>query len=946
MPRKKLRGPIYSVVDLETTGTSVKNGDRIIQIGCALVQDGVVVNHFETLVNPRTKIPHQIEQLTGITNKAVQSAPLFEDIAGTVFSLLTGTIFVAHNVNFDFPFLNRELERSGYPTLTIQAIDTVTLSQILLPTAKSYRLRDLTAYLTIEHDHPHSAASDADATAQLLIDLLDKLANLPTITLRQLVSMKLELPQQTADVFATELGRRKRHPVKLPESLYVTHGLVLHKQRHASVNISGKQFKYPSTTRAKKRLFGNHLTVRPAQAKLMNAIYNHYRQDKPEYMVVEAGTGIGKTIGYLLPLLYHAFPDRRLVVSTATNLLQQQIAEQTMNQLNQVLPFAATSVVVKGSSHYLNLTKFVHSLGEQSDSKLVQLLKAKILVWLLQTTNGDLDELNMTSQNSPYFAEIRHQGVQTLDAQGPYYQDDFLVRQQTKLRHANVIITNHSYLAAHASELGTQNGQPYLVVDEAQHLSDSVLKMARHTISFQELLSNVNTLRGLVNDDNEFSLFDTFSSLPLADYNVELLTADLRDLDEAIGDFQQALYRQFIVQFDSNSAERIIESPIDNEQLGQLLSLSSSLMMNLEQALASTRLHFRALEHIFETRCDSWLPSDRGLMNQFSSHLDKLAQADDTLHDFLRLLDERASAAVFWLTIQQSHERSSMKLSGGLMESNHFLSEKVYPHFHRPLFIGATLFNSSRSQYLYNQLDIERQETKVKRFASPFDYQQNSELLIAKDAPQPASLNNGHYISYLSRTIRQLADSTQCQTMVLFNSLLTIEQVYSQLRGTDLFNQRDILAQGITGSREKLLKQFATGNNAVLLGASSFWEGIDLPRNLLQLLVITRLPFDSPNEIITRAQSSLLQQAGKNPFYQLQLPKATIRLRQGVGRLLRTPDDYGVAVCLDPRLYQRRYGKSMQGALPKEMPKKVLPTDQLISQTKKFLNDHRRRAKR
>ncbi len=244
MPRKKLRGPIYSVVDLETTGTSVKNGDRIIQIGCALVQDGVVVNHFETLVNPRTKIPHQIEQLTGITNKAVQSAPLFEDIAGTVFSLLTGTIFVAHNVNFDFPFLNRELERSGYPTLTIQAIDTVTLSQILLPTAKSYRLRDLTAYLTIEHDHPHSAASDADATAQLLIDLLDKLANLPTITLRQLVSMKLELPQQTADVFATELGRRKRHPVKLPESLYVTHGLVLHKQRHASVNISGKQFKY------------------------------------------------------------------------------------------------------------------------------------------------------------------------------------------------------------------------------------------------------------------------------------------------------------------------------------------------------------------------------------------------------------------------------------------------------------------------------------------------------------------------------------------------------------------------------------------------------------------------------------------------------------------------------------------------------------------------------
>lgn len=940
MPRKKLRGPIYAVVDLETTGTSVKNGDRIIQIGCALVQNGVVANHFETLVNPRTKIPHQIEQLTGIRNKDVQSAPLFEDVAGTIFSLLTGTIFVAHNVNFDFPFLNRELERAGYPPLSIQAIDTVTLSQIMLPTAKSYRLRDLTSYLTIQHRHPHSAASDADATARLLIDLLAKIQKLPLITLRQLVAMKLELPQQTADVFATELGRRKLHPVKMAESLYVTHGMVLHKQRRASTSISGKQFKYPSTSRAKQRLFSGHIKFRPAQAKLMNAIYNHYRQDQPEYMVVEAGTGIGKTLGYLLPLLYHAYPDHRLVVSTATNLLQQQIAEQTMRQLNEVLPFEATSVVVKGSNHYLNLAKYVNSLGEQSDSKLVQLLKAKILIWLLQTTSGDLDELNLTVQNSPYFAEIRHQGVQSLDRQNPYYQDDFLVRQLSRLRHANVIITNHAYLAMHADELGTQNGRPFLVVDEAQHLSDNVLKMARHTVSFQQLMTDVNSLRGLVNDDNEFSLVDTFASMPLANYNVELLKTDLQRLDDAIGDFQQVLYQRFIVKFDSGSADRIIESTIDNQQLKQVLNMSSSLMMNLEQSLASTRLHFRALEHIFISRRDSWLPSDRGLMNQFSSHLDKLEEADNVLHDFLKLLDERQSAAVFWLTIQQSHEHSSMKLSGGLMEANHYLSEKVYPSFTRPLFIGATLFNSSRSQYLYHQLDIERQQTKVKRFASPFDYQKNSVLLIAKDAPQPASRNNGHYISYLGNTIRQLADATQCQTMVLFNSLLTIEQVYSQLRGTDLFNQRDILAQGITGSREKLLKQFATGKNAVLLGASSFWEGIDLPRNQLQLLIITRLPFDSPNEVIMRAQSSMIQQAGKNPFYQLQLPKATIKLRQGIGRLLRTPDDYGAAVCLDPRLYQRRYGKSIQGALPKDMPKRVLPTNQLIKDTKKFLNDH------
>ena len=137
LAKKKRRGPVYAVVDLETTGTSVKTGSRIIQIGCVLVQDGQVINEFETKINPRTVVPLTIEQLTGIKNNDVKDAPLFEDVAPTLKSLLDDTIFVAHNVNFDFPFLNAEFERAGEQPLTIPAIDTVTLSQILMPTAPS-----------------------------------------------------------------------------------------------------------------------------------------------------------------------------------------------------------------------------------------------------------------------------------------------------------------------------------------------------------------------------------------------------------------------------------------------------------------------------------------------------------------------------------------------------------------------------------------------------------------------------------------------------------------------------------------------------------------------------------------------------------------------------------------------------------------------------------------
>lgn len=942
--KKKFRGPIYAVVDLETTGTNFNNGDRIIQIGAALVQDGQVINQFSIKVNPCQPIPHQIEQLTGIQNRDVKDAPLFEDVAGTVFSLLSGTIFVAHNVNFDFPFLNHELEQAGYPELSIPAIDTVTLSQILYPTAKSFRLRDLTSYLTIEHDQPHTASSDADATAQLLIDLLKRLRQLPTVTLRQLVRMKLGLPRQTADVFASELGKRQNSPVPLGEQYYVSHGLVLHKQRSASQVAGRVDYHYPMTKKAKEKLFAGHLNYRPVQSRMMNAIFNHYQKDQQKYLVVEAATGTGKTLGYLLPLIYQAYPDRRVVVSTATNLLQQQIAQRTIKQLNAILPFDISSVVIKGSSHYIDIAKFAHSLAIDDDSKLVQLLKARILVWLINTTSGDLDELNLTTQKSPYFTEIRHHGVRSLDQDNAFYHDDFLVRLMNRQRYANVVITNHSYLADHAAELGDVNGHPYLVIDEAQHLSDNLIERSRKTIAFQALMTAVHVLQGAVGNGNERSLTEVFENLPIGEYNVELLQSDLRDVEDAVTNFQQALYRQFMMQVDSASADKIIEEQVDNQQLAELLAVTNPVMMHLEQSLASVRLHFRELEHLFVSRQESWLPSDRYLMTQFQTHLQRLADADQVLHNFSLTLKQRSESSAFWLTIQQSHERSTMKLSGGLLANNHFLSQQVYPYFTKPLFVGATLLTSSRSSFTYRQLDIDHEETRVKRFKSPYDFANNASLLIASDAPMPTSRNNSDYIRYLSESIHDLADATQCQTMVLFNSLLTIEQVYSQLRGTDLFNQRDILAQGITGNRDKLLKQFASGTRSVLLGAASFWEGIDLPDNQLQLLVITRLPFDSPNELLNRAQYNLIQHSGKNPFYQLQLPKATLKLRQGIGRLLRDEEDYGVAVCLDPRLENRRYGQTMQRALPKDMPKKVMKTQKIVREAKKFLKVHHRPA--
>ena len=937
--KRDKKAPIYSVVDLETTGTNFNHGDRIIQIGCVLVQDGEIINHFETKINPREKIPRSIVQLTGIEDKDVRKAPLFEDIAGTIYSLLAETTFVAHNVNFDFPFLNAELERAGYPSLSIPAIDTVTLSQILLPTAKSFRLRDLTSSLHIEHDHPHSAVSDAEATAELLTDLLKRIEQLPTLTLEKITQLKLNLPQQTAGVFDVELLRRRKSPQPLSEELYVSHGIVLHKSRPITANGQREQHKYPSTKKAKEKLYGETLKLRPVQAKMMNSIYNNYTHDEPKNMIVEAGTGVGKTLGYLFPLSYVAYPDKKIVVSTATNILQQQIIDTSIAQLNKVLPFKMNSVIIKGNAHYIDIARFVHSLSVIEDSKLVQLLKAKILVWLLSTQSGDLDELNLNSQQSPYFTEIRHQGIRSLNPANVFYHDDFLVRREKRLHQADIIITNHAYLVAHAQELGDGTRRPYLVIDEAQHLSESILKRSRRTFNFQKLRTAVHIMSGLVNNGNDRNLTDIFAEQALGSYNVELLRGDLNAVEEAVDLFQQALYRQYMASATSNPDNELIEQPLQNDQVMSLLDISGPVMMKLEQALSSVQLHFSALSHLFSSQPDRWLLSDRYLMSQFQSQLAKLIEADQTLNEFNETLQQQGEAAAFWITIRQSSEQSALQLSGGLLEATHYLTKNVYPYFAQPLFVGATLFTSPRSPYLYYQLDLERNNTLTRRFVSPYNYKQHAKLLIAEDAPVPSAQNNSDYIKYLSDTIYQLTKNADYQTMILFNSLVMIEQVYSQLRETDLFDQRDILAQGITGNRDKILKQFSGGKNSILLGASSFWEGIDLPDSALELLIITRLPFDSPDEIMNRAHNKLLQQQGKNPFYHSELPKATMRLRQGIGRLLRTEDDHGVAVVLDPRLQTRRYGKTILSSLPPDLPVNSKKTAELISITQKFLQN-------
>ncbi|MGO1969689.1 MAG: helicase C-terminal domain-containing protein [Levilactobacillus brevis] len=912
---------VYAVVDIETTGTSVTDGDRIIQIGCVFVQHNQVINHFETDVNPLKEIPAAISRLTGITNKRVRHAPLFDDVAGTLYSLLTNTVFVAHNVNFDLPFINNELERVGYPALPIAAVDTVSLSQILLPTATSFRLRDLSRLFNIEHDNPHSADSDASATAELFIFLFRRLRALPMVTLQRMIDLQADLPLQTTTLFRVAQQLNEQSPRKLPDYLYIKNGLALRQPAPLPATTLAEPSKYPKTKEQKQKLMPENLEWRPEQAKMMNYIYNNYAeadQHPVKHMIVEAPTGIGKSLGYLLPMAYLGQTGRPVVVSTATTLLQEQLLDQTIPLLNQIVPFTVNAVLVKGSRHYLDLQRFATTLNVAETSKQTQLLKLRLLVWLTMTTTGDLDELHLATYRAPYFQEIVHEGAVTVD--NPFYGDDFIRRRDHRMAQAQVIIVNHAYLSEHALALGEQLQQPYLVIDEAQHLTESTLKQRRTQVKFAQLLNELHHIQRDINREIGPSLLRLFAADTQATLTLHRLLSASQMLETQLTTLVDHLFLRFLANKRLNNHNQVIEELVSAQALTEEIDRSRTIdraTMATDDLLAG----LNALRQRYDQQQAQFTSAERYLFEQVDTRVHLFDDQMGQLLEILRQVVDQAPASLFWLTMNHVGDRTSLQLASGLLATEGFLSQHLYAGFQPVLLTGATLFSSGRSQYVLDQFDLQREQTVTHRMRSSFDYGKQAQLLMADSGPNLSRVAPADYVTYLSAAITQIAGAVNKQTLILFNSLSVIEQVYQQLVTQPEFARRDIFAQGVSGSRERITKRFATSHGAILLGAASFWEGIDLPAEQLELLIVTRLPFDSPDRVFVKANYARLEAAGKNPFYNAALPAATLKLRQGIGRLIRTPHDYGAVVILDQRLVERQYGQSILRALPAELPK-------------------------
>lgn len=306
----------------------------------------------------------------------------------------------------------------------------------------------------------------------------------------------------------------------------------------------------------------------------------------------------------------------------------------------------------------------------------------------------------------------------------------------------------------------------------------------------------------------------------------------------------------------------------------------------------------------------------------------ELLKSLENWHRFeLAELDQIAEEAVISLQIPMNQSNGHLRLNFGIFKTENYLSPFIYSQFEHTIFVGATLFLPGSAGYMKNQLDLS-QTVPVLKLEGEFNYREQALGLLVADAPDIVT-DTEEYIAYLSKSIENILNNNKKQTMILFNSLEMISRVYDYLRQSENIDKRLIIAQGITGSNEKIIKMFELGDNAVLLGSGTFWEGIDLPKDRLELLIITRLPFQSPDTVVNRAKYQLAQINGQDSFNTIALPEAMLRLKQGLGRLIRTKEDRGVVIVFDSRVVSRNYGAKLREVFPREMPVRIIESAEI-----------------
>ncbi len=895
----------YIAFDLETTGLDASS-DEIIEIGAARFVDGKLVEQYQSLVKPSIPIPPEITQLTGIDDEDVEDQPRIQEIVADIASFLGDSPVVAHNAQFDVSFLSKHhsLDRN-------LAIDTIELASIILPSSPRYNLSTLATAMGIELKHAHRAFDDALATGFLYWQLWQRACQLPANLLREIIQASGSQGWELREVFQAALkdglskdGARQARNAFIPEPIDAQ-PLDIARAKHKP--LDGSAIDHEFGEHGKLAQSHGAFEKRDQQLQMAREVTRAFNHG--EHLMIEAGTGTGKSIAYLAPAALWALSNRqRVTVSTYTINLQEQLLKNDIPLIRAIAGDELRAALMKGRGNYL-CPRRLATLRRRKPANVEELRTlAKILVWLENSSSGDRGEINLRKGEWSVWKRLSAEDedcttyVCANQMQGvcPYF------KARTKAEAAHIVITNHALLIADA-RIDNRVLPDYhlLIVDEAHHLEEAITNGTSRRIDQQQILTRLRELGNA--NRGAFGAFLSAARGRIPSDDADRLANFITNIGTAFDEMKAEVRRYFraLHEFSKNSggdrryARRLLDSQRDS---GNFAGVRSAWLRLAQYFLDVTD----AMEHL----CQALPRYARYELPEFDDHSSEIRAHFRFLcdmHEQLeRFTNDPDANAIYGVTAGDSPDRLQIQVSplhvGPLMDQN------LHQRLESIILTSATLTTQGNFDHITKRLYAE--DYRKIALDSPFNFEESAMLYVPTDMPEPSQRRD--YQRMLERGIIELAAELEGRLMVLFTS-------YAQLRETSRavtprlnLGNIEVYDQSFSGSRDALLESFKNADKAVLMGTRSFWEGVDIPGDDLSALIIARLPFAVPSDPVFAARS----EAYSNAFQDYAVPEAILRLRQGFGRLIRRRSDRGVVAIFDSRLINKRYGGDFLESLP------------------------------
>ncbi|HET9781978.1 MAG TPA: helicase C-terminal domain-containing protein [Candidatus Dormibacteraeota bacterium] len=879
--------PEFVALDLETTGLDPAR-DRVIEVGAVAFTPGYVTSTLEQLVDPGRAVPDTVLRLTGIKQDELRGAASQDVALRQLAEFVRGRQPVGHGARLDVEFL----EAAGLWDPADEILDTLDIARILLPSAASHSLPLLSTEMGFSQPRPHRALDDADATRQLLLRLREEAVALGEGLKESMLALVAPYPWAVARFFADALTAPNPNPepataVEVERSVRGKPPVPPPDDPAAVASLLGPEGPLAAVIPGYEH--------RESQLQMMLGVGQI--QARGGTLVVEAGTGTGKSLAYLVPSLARAVRHReRVVVSTNTHTLQEQLMGNDLPALREWLPWAFKAVLLKGRSNYISLRRWRRYLAEPCRDAEELMFKLKVLIWVHSTESGDRSELRLYGREEVLWTKV---ASDPLDCVGIHCtkEDCYVHRARAEAETADLVVVNHALLLADAEVGGGLLPEyDHLVVDEAHHLEDAATRGLRQETDGPGVIALLERLSGGLLSDlgrqpHLGASDDAFAeAIPQATSSTERVRELFGLADEWVaGRLGEAERREESVRITPQLREDGAWGGIRLSAENAVTSLTA-LDATLRQAIAGVR---------------EWLGGeepDQGIR--------ELEMIRGRLEATLTLLDEALihpdSNRVYWFT--QVSRAENLLLRAAPINVGSLLRDRVYADRRSTVFTSATLAVGGTFDYFSSRVGLGA-EVEELILPSPFDFYQQALVCLPTDMPLP---EDEAFDGAVEELIAAVARRVGGRTLALFTSHRQLRDVHVALKQRVDLDEVLILGQGVDGQRRQLLKTFEESERPLLLGTSTFWEGIDIPGEKLSCVIVVRLPFPVPSDPVYAARAEQL----RDPFTQLALPQAALRLKQGFGRLIRRSTDRGSVVILDNRILGRDYGKTFLQVLP------------------------------